>query len=932
MPACPICGAAASQRFRDSPYWMCGGCDCWFQSPLPPKLYEGPHEKDSEGGFTGHLMSEHDKAVNRALAEHLFATCLYSAPARTLDVGSKFPYLAHCLRNLGCEAFGMDNIEIVPEYSRELGVPMLMADFESITEAQLREWTATERFALITLVHVFEHMYDPLAALAKLRRLVADDGRLFIRLPDHGVSGLEQHMSPGHYTIHPYFYSLPSLLELLVRSRDLFAVEQTSTLDGAGQRDLVLRPLSRKPQVFAGLIVKNEERDLPRCLASIESVVDAVVLVDTGSTDRTLAVAQSAIAKPVHAQTYTGASRKDASGDWKLWDFGKARNVFVDEIERRGADWALWMDADDELLTPANLHRAIYWDDFDIFGVQIESGGQRWVHHRLWKTGLGIRFEGRCHEYPTVGGHATLDLTDSVIRHDAAPGFGESGNARNLRILSEECAQAPTTRSVFYLANTHKDAGRWREAVEWYDKRIAMGEGFRDEWLFAHLYKARCERAAGDAAAAERTLLEATSRDRGWAEFWMELAYIAYDQKRYAHAIAYSLQAVDAPLPPTQLWREPNKYTDQPARLISWCHEHMGYVQAALEWARRARDRIGSPDAEWDARIRRLEAAPKAGAQPARPRIALNRPGAIGDIMMTLNLLPMLRAAHPGHAIHYACHPALGQALAELMTAAGVDVIEDSTDFMERAGEYTRAFNLIGYPLAEGHPERPMRQHLLKYFAAEMGLEVDDLPSLRLRRPLRPQGLPGRYATLQVKSGWSAYKNWPTERWAAVLAACREIPVIQLGAADEPRIAGARHDYMGTPLSTAIALVANASLHLGIDSFPDHLTHYLWTDPDNPGGSHIPAVILWGSTQVDALGYERNTNISLGLKCQPCFREDPAVSKMPRGPCINPPGQVYAVPRHACMHGIDVERVAKEVRRAWSEAISARDRAAAERA
>ncbi len=130
------------------------------------------------------------------------------APARTLDVGSKYPYLAHCLRELGCEAFGMDNIEVVPDYSRALGVPMLMADFEAITDAQIREWTATERFALITMVHVFEHMYDPLAALAKLRRLVADDGRVFVRLPDHGVAGFERDLTPGHFTIHPYFHAL----------------------------------------------------------------------------------------------------------------------------------------------------------------------------------------------------------------------------------------------------------------------------------------------------------------------------------------------------------------------------------------------------------------------------------------------------------------------------------------------------------------------------------------------------------------------------------------------------------------------------------------------------------------------------------------------------------------------------------------------------
>jgi ADP-heptose:LPS heptosyltransferase len=232
-----------------------------------------------------------------------------------------------------------------------------------------------------------------------------------------------------------------------------------------------------------------------------------------------------------------------------------------------------------------------------------------------------------------------------------------------------------------------------------------------------------------------------------------------------------------------------------------------------------------------------------------------------------------------------------------------------------------RTFNLIGYPLAEGYPERPMRKHLIEYFAAEMGLAIDSLPSLRLDRPPRPSGLPSRYATLQVKSGWSAYKHWPHERWEKLLDACKDIPMVQLGMPDDPKVAGARHDYMGMPLSTAIALVANATLHVGIDSFANHLTNYMWTGADAEA-RRVPAVILWGSTQASAAGYAHNTNVSLGLFCQPCFREDPAVSKMPRGPCINPPGQVYAQPRHACMHGISVERVVGEVRRAWQKATA----------
>lgn len=607
MMDCPVCRTAVQSRYRDAPYWMCSHCDCWFQAPLPAKAYEAAEQLDVAGRSRGHLMPEADRQINRQLADYLFASCLGGTAGKTLDVGCNYPWLAHCLRQLGCDAHGLDNIDAAPDYAQTLGVPLLQADFENLGDAQLAQMTASGKFRLITLVHVFSHFGDPLNALRTLRRLVADDGQVFLRLPDHGVSGFERELVPGQYAVHPYFFSFAAMLELLVQGGDLFSVAHTGTMDGAGQRDLILRPLTHSPRVVGGLIVKNEERDLPRCLRSIEALVDAVVVVDTGSTDATLQVAVSTIDKPVFTQTFLGASRQDAGGDWKLWDFGRARNVFVEECERQGADYVLWVDADDALLTPHNLRRALYWSQFDVFGVQIESGGQRWVHHRLWKAGRGIRFEGRCHEYPTIGGHAILVLSDSVIVHDASPGSGESANARNLRILSEEFEENPNPRTAFYLGNTHKDGSRFAQAVPWYARRIEMGPGYRDEWLFAYLYKARCERAAGDAAAAESTLLQAVSQDRHWAEFWMELTYLAYDQRRHLHAIGYALQAADAAQPPTQLWREPDKYTDQPARLISWCYEHLGDREQALAWALRARLAIGRHDADWEARIARLE-------------------------------------------------------------------------------------------------------------------------------------------------------------------------------------------------------------------------------------------------------------------------------------------------------------------------------------
>ena len=115
----------------------------------------------------------------------------------------------------------------------------------------------------------------------------------------------------------------------------------------------------------------------------------------------------------------------------------------------------------------------------------------------------------------------------------------------------------------------------------------------------------------------------------------------------------------------------------------------------------------------------------------------------------------------------------------------------------------------------------------------------------------------------------------------------------------------------------SISLLANAELHLGVDTWTNHLTNIEWEDQvDN---RFVPAIILWGSTQWQAAGYGRNTNISLGLPCQPCFREDPKISRMPRGPCINPPGQVYEKPMHACMDGITVDRVLAEIEKRWPQ-------------
>lgn len=84
-------------------------------------------------------------------------------------------------------------------------------------------------------------------------------------------------------------------------------------------------------KISATIITRDEEANLPRCLASLEGVADEVVVVDSGSTDRTEALARAAGARVVQ-QPFLG--------------YGPQKNLASD---RATHDWILNLDADEAL-------------------------------------------------------------------------------------------------------------------------------------------------------------------------------------------------------------------------------------------------------------------------------------------------------------------------------------------------------------------------------------------------------------------------------------------------------------------------------------------------------------------------------------------------------------------------------------------------------
>jgi tetratricopeptide (TPR) repeat protein len=221
------------------------------------------------------------------------------------------------------------------------------------------------------------------------------------------------------------------------------------------------------------MIVKNEAQRLPRCLDSVHGVVDEIVVVDTGSTDDTVAVAERYGARVFHF----------------AWceDFAAARNEAV--AHARGA-WILALDADEALARSArhSIRRLLTDDRYQAYLLNIRSPlkGTRsqaavinaWP--RLFRNRPEIRYEGRVHEQisPSIARmDGTISATDLVIDH---LGYHQEFSdqmekqARNLALLERELAEHPgDPMTMFHYGEALGLGGRIQEAVDAYRSALA---------------------------------------------------------------------------------------------------------------------------------------------------------------------------------------------------------------------------------------------------------------------------------------------------------------------------------------------------------------------------------------------------------------------------------------------------------------------------
>ncbi|HEX4807131.1 MAG TPA: glycosyltransferase [Conexibacter sp.] len=246
------------------------------------------------------------------------------------------------------------------------------------------------------------------------------------------------------------------------------------------------------------MIVKDEEEMLPRCLAAAAPAVDEIVIVDTGSSDRTIEIAR-AFGANVIERAWTGS-------------FAEARNVSFDAAT---GDWLMFLDAD-EVLVEEDVERlralrgktwreAFYLSEISWTGELGDGTAATHTALRVFRARPEYRFSGSLHEQiaETLPLHLPerIEATDIRVEHFGYLGAvrdAKEKSRRNIELLLEQREQSgPHPFLHFNLGSEYGAIGDAQAALAEYERawELIEHDPARRTWGFMPALVSRLVRA-----------------------------------------------------------------------------------------------------------------------------------------------------------------------------------------------------------------------------------------------------------------------------------------------------------------------------------------------------------------------------------------------------------------------------------------------------
>jgi len=346
---------------------------------------------------------------------------------------------------------------------------------------------------------------------------------------------------------------------------------------------LGIAPPERR-MLSAAYIVLNEEGNLPRSLDAVVGLADAVVVVDTGSTDRTVDLARA-------WSDRTGIPLKVAEFEWRD-DFAAAKNFAIEQVE---TSHFIWLDADDIVDNPIAVRDAFDSSDHDVYHLLTDLGpGGRFRRERIAPS--SVRWLYPVHECLDIRGLDGTNIPLAVLHRPAEAEHWIGSLERNERILKAWLEREPKSdRATFYLAETLRQRGESDAAAALYETHYTRGTDWREPMLHSAYQVARHRLHAKEWEEAIRWGLEAIRTDSAWREGYYVVGDAHFWMGDYTTAYVWFIAAHNLPRPDRSLWKEEAIYGHLPATQLSYCCERSGNLAGAISWAEEAANAGGDP-------------------------------------------------------------------------------------------------------------------------------------------------------------------------------------------------------------------------------------------------------------------------------------------------------------------------------------------------
>ena len=263
-----------------------------------------------------------------------------------------------------------------------------------------------------------------------------------------------------------------------------------------------MESLKGKSTLCFGTMCKNEEACILKTLESVYKYIDYWVVCDTGSTDKTCEIVKEFFAeKNIPGQLYVD--------EWVGFDVNKS---LLFERCHNKTDYLLHLDADDWLMGEFDP-QSLKGSEADIFMLTMKRGNSDFKASVIYNNRLRWKYIGVAHniikcldkDYPTS--------SDMFVRKET----WVDNNERGVRSLDpdkyikdalklkeqffETLYDDPygiNNRSVFYCAQSYRDARHYKESVQWYKLYTRLSGTWEEELFESYMQISKCMMIIGD--------------------------------------------------------------------------------------------------------------------------------------------------------------------------------------------------------------------------------------------------------------------------------------------------------------------------------------------------------------------------------------------------------------------------------------------------